>query len=164
LAKIFHTLVSVEEALKIVESEFQVKPLGEEYVDLFEAWGRILSRNMLSEIDSPPFDRSEVDGYAVLAADTFGAEEDRPVTLTLVGSSEVGVMPEKGIISGECMRIATGAPIPKGADSVVMIEYTKEVDKKVYVYRPVVPGENVSQAGSDYVVGDIFLRQGTLLT
>ena len=164
MAKIFHTLVSVEDALKIVEGKVPLKPLGEEYVDIFEAWGRILSRDMLSGIDSPPFDRSEVDGYAVLAADTFGAEEDKPVTLTLIGSSEVGTLPDKGIVSGECMRIATGAPIPKGADSVVMIEYTKEVDKKVYVYRPAVPGENVSQAGSDYVIGDIFLRQGTLLT
>jgi len=164
VAKIFHTLVSVEEALKIVENRFQIKPLGEEYVSLLEAWGRVLSQDMLSKIDSPPFDRSEVDGYAVLSADTFGAEEDKPVELRLVGSSEVGAMPEKEIKLGECMRIATGAPMPKGADAVVMVEYTREAEGRVYIYRPVVPGENVSQAGSDYVIGDIFLRRGTLLT
>ncbi|MEM2073318.1 MAG: molybdopterin biosynthesis protein, partial [Nitrososphaeria archaeon] len=150
MAKIFHTLVSVEEAAKIVESKLQISPVGEEYVSLFDAWGRILSQDMLSEIDSPPFDRSEVDGYAVLSVDTFGADEDKPKILNLIGSSEVGALPRKDVKVGECMRIATGAPIPKGADAVVMVEYTKEVGGKVYVYRPVVPGENISQAGSDY--------------
>ncbi|MCX8188997.1 MAG: molybdopterin biosynthesis protein [Nitrososphaeria archaeon] len=164
MAKIFHTLVSVEEASKIIESNVQIIPIGEEYVNLFDAWGRILAEDMFSEIDSPPFDRSEVDGYAVLSADTFGAEEDKPRILNLVGSSEVGRLPEKEVNVGECMRIATGAPIPKGADAVVMVEYTKEVEGKVHIYRPVVPGENVSQAGSDYVIGDIFLKKGTLLT
>ncbi|MEM2660613.1 MAG: molybdopterin biosynthesis protein [Nitrososphaeria archaeon] len=164
MAKIFHTLVSVEEAAKIVESKLQISPVGEEYVSLFDAWGRILSQDMLSEIDSPPFDRSEVDGYAVLSVDTFGADEDKPKILNLIGSSEVGALPRKDVKVGECMRIATGAPIPKGADAVVMVEYTKEVGGKVYVYRPVVPGENISQAGSDYVIGDIFLKKGTLLT
>ncbi|MEM0053875.1 MAG: molybdopterin biosynthesis protein [Nitrososphaeria archaeon] len=164
MAKIFHTLVSVEEAAKIVESKLQISPVGEECVSLFDAWGRILSQDMLSEIDSPPFDRSEVDGYAVLSVDTFGADEDKPKILNLIGSSEVGALPRKDVKAGECMRIATGAPIPKGADAVVMVEYTKEVGGKVYVYHSVVPGENISQAGSDYVIGDIFLKRGTLLT
>jgi len=164
MAKIFHSLTSVEEALELVSEAVSLGSFAKEEVDVMNCVGRVLYEDLLSSIDSPPFDRSEVDGYAVSASDVFGAEEDRPVVLRLVGSSEVGRLPQLEIHSGECVRIATGAPIPKGADAVVMVEYTKEFEGKVEVYRAVVYGENIAQAGSDYVIGDLFLRRGTKIT
>ncbi len=164
MPKIFHNLVSVEEALKLIESSVSIEPVGVEDVDLSQSLGRVLSEEVFSPIDCPPFDRSEVDGYAVSAADVSGAEEDRPAALKVVGFSEVGKRPERGIGRGECMRIATGAPLPRGADSVVMIEYTRELGGSVYVYRPVVHGENIAEAGSDYVLGDLFLRKGSRIS
>ncbi|MGQ9780642.1 MAG: molybdopterin biosynthesis protein [Nitrososphaeria archaeon] len=164
MSKIFHNLVSVEEALKLIESSVSLQPVGVEDVDLTQCLGRVLSEDVFSPIDSPPFDRSEVDGYAVSAEDVAEAEDDRPAALKIVGFSEVGRKPEQEIGRKECMRIATGAPLPRGADSVVMIEYTKEADGFVNVYKPVVQGENIAQAGSDYVLGDLFLRKGSKIS
>jgi len=164
LPKIFHNLLSIEDALQLIEHTVDLKPIGKEEVDLVNSLGRVLSEEVFAPIDSPPFDRSEMDGYAVSASDISGAEDDKPIALKVVGFSEVGKMPIKEIHRNECMRIATGAPLPKGADSVVMVEYTKETGENVYIYHSIVHGENIAQAGSDYVLGDLFLRKGITLS
>lgn len=162
-AKIFHRLVTIEEALRILEDFLTSwKPVVEE-VSLSEAYGRVLADDVLASVDYPPFDRSEVDGYAVRSADTVGADEDRPVKLRILGSVGVGVKPEYNVESGTCVEVATGSMIPRGADAVVPIEYVKKVGDTIYVYRPMAPGDNIVHGGYDVLSGDIVISEGTLI-
>jgi putative molybdopterin biosynthesis protein len=165
LAVVFHRLLSVEEGIsRIAEALGGLKPLGVEEVDLEDAVGRILAEPIYSKADSPPFDRSEVDGYAVDSRSVAGADEDNPVRLKVVGRVEVGQKPDVEVRLNEAVEVATGAPLPKGADSVVMVEYTKREGDYILVYRSTAPGENVGEAAADLTIGDIVLHQGTLLT
>jgi putative molybdopterin biosynthesis protein len=165
LAVIFHRLLSVEEGIsRIAEALGGLKPLGVEEVNLEDAVGRILAEPIYSKADSPPFDRSEVDGYAVDSRSVAGADEDNTVRLKVVGRVGVGQKPDVEVRLNEAVEVATGAPLPKGADSVVMVEYTKREGDYILVYRSTAPGENVGEAGADLTVGDIVLHQGTLLT
>lgn len=162
---IFHKVVSVEEALSYMEEALGgAKPLGSERVGLLEAVGRVLAEDVEARVDSPPFDRSVVDGYAVRAQDVYTASEAEPVKLRVVGEAAVGRLPETPVREGECVEIATGAPLPPGADAVVMVEYTKRVGGEVLVYKAVAPGENVAQTGSDITAGDLVLRKGRRLS
>jgi len=157
-------MVSLEDALKLVEENLGgIRPLGVEEVSLLEALGRVLAEDVCAKVDSPPFDRSTVDGYAVDAKDVYGASESEPVCLTISGKSEVGSVPTAEAGGGCCVEIATGAPLPRGANAVVMVEYTKRVNDKVYVYKSVAPGENVSQTGSDITAGDVVIRKGKVI-
>ncbi|MCD6236052.1 MAG: molybdopterin biosynthesis protein, partial [Thaumarchaeota archaeon] len=160
--KIFHRLLSPEEAVARVQA--RLKPLGVEKVPLLDAWGRVLASDIQAKVDSPLFDRSLVDGYAVRAEDVYEADESNPIALKLVGSVRVGEKPQVTVKQGECAEIATGAPIPPGADAVVMVEYTKKEGDKIWILRGVGPGENVAQTGSDITAGDIVLRKGTRIT
>jgi putative molybdopterin biosynthesis protein len=162
LRKIFHELPTLREALERVLEK--VSPLGVEEVDLKDALGRILASDMYAMIDSPPFDRSLVDGYAVRAEDIYQADEENPVELRLVGRIDVGERPRVSIHEGECAEISTGAPIPRGANAVVMVEYTSWSGDRVRVFRAVRPGENIAQVGSDISAGDLVLRRGKMLT
>lgn len=165
MAVVFHRLLSVEEGIsRIAEALGGLKPLGVEEVDLEDAVGRILAEPIYSKADSPPFDRSEVDGYAVDSRSVAGADEDNPVRLKVVGRVEVGQKPDVEVRLNEAVEVATGAPLPKGADSVVMVEYTKREGDYILVYRSTAPGENVGEAAADLTIGDIVLHQGTLLT
>ncbi|MFQ5761970.1 MAG: gephyrin-like molybdotransferase Glp, partial [Candidatus Bathyarchaeia archaeon] len=162
---VFHELLLPEEAVAKVESVLGgLKPLGSERVSLNAAAGRVLAETVCAKADSPPFDRSEVDGYAVAAQSVYGAEEDKPIALRIIGESVVGESPKFEVKKDETAEIATGAPIPRGANAVVMVEYTKRENQSVLVYRSVVPGENIAQTGSDVSIGDVALRAGTLLT
>ena len=136
-----------------------------EEVDLFNAVNRILAEDIISGVDVPPFDRSKMDGYAVKSEDTYDAEEDNPITLKIIDSIKAGAYSTKELKNNECMEIATGAPIPKGANAVVMVEYT-EVDnnKNVKIYRPVSPHENIQYCGSDIMAGELLLRKDTPLS
>ncbi|MHA1582946.1 MAG: molybdopterin biosynthesis protein [Candidatus Baldrarchaeia archaeon] len=164
MRKIFKTLVTLEEAIKKLYEHFEPKPLGFEEVPLFDAFGRVLAEDVYSEVDVPPFDRAAMDGYAVKAADTFGAREDKPVKLKIIGKVKVGFKPEIHVNKGEAAEIGTGAPMPSGANAVVMVEYTEEENGYVKIFKPVVLGENVQSAGSDIMVGELVLREGQLLT
>lgn len=162
MRRIFHELPTLREALERVLEE--VSPLGVEEVDLKNALGRALASDMYAVVDSPPFDRSLVDGYAVRAEDTYQADEENPVELRLVGRVDVGERPRVSIREGECAEISTGAPIPRGANAVVMVEYTSQPGGNVRVFRAVRPGENIAQVGSDISAGDLVLRRGRVLT
>jgi len=133
LRKIFHKLVDPDEAVKLIAEK--VSPMGVERVPLLDALGRILAEDIYARIDYPPFDRSLVDGYAVRAEDVYEADEENPVELKLVDVVEIGRKPEVSIGRGECAEISTGAPIPPGADAVVMVEYTSRSGDRVRVYR-----------------------------
>ncbi|ENN96791.1 molybdopterin biosynthesis protein MoeA/LysR substrate binding-domain-containing protein [Methanocaldococcus villosus KIN24-T80] len=155
------TLKNIEEAKKIVRDYL----MGDvETVSIEEAVNRVLAEDVFSDIDIPPFDRATVDGYAVIAEDTFNADEDKPVELKVIDEIRAGEIKNIEIKRGECVEIATGAMIPKNANAVVMVEYTEREGDKVKIYKPIAPMENIQFAGSDVMVGELVLRKNTLLT
>jgi molybdopterin molybdochelatase len=159
---IFHDLVTLEQAVEVL-LKFAT-PLGVEKVDIASAYGRVLAVDVAAPVDVPPFDRSTVDGYAVVAESTYGASELTPAELKIVCRVEAGEWPRAEVRPGEACEVATGAPLPRGANAVVMVEYTQEREGAVRVFRPVAPGENVMTAGSDISVGEVVLRRCTRLT
>ncbi len=162
--KIFRELVSVEDARKLFREHFNPQPREVEAVSLEECAGRVLAENVEAAIDVPPFDRASMDGFAVRAEDLYGAEEDHPLSLRIVGRIGAGEEPKIGVGLGEAVEVSTGAPMPRGANAVVMVEYTWQGDSSLKVYRAVVPGENIAAAGSDIMAGELILRRGDLLS
>ncbi len=162
--RIFHKLVPLDSVLDIISGYYPLEPKGVEEVCLENALGRVLAEDIYSPIDHPPFDRSIVDGYAVVAEDTYGAYEDNPVKLRVNGFVEAGVKPSVAVGRGVAVEVSTGAMVPRGANAVVMEEFTSRIGDYVLVYRSVVPGENIVSTGSDISFGDLVLLKGTLLT
>ncbi len=161
----FLHVLTKEEAEAIFHRHLTLAPLGEEVVPLAHCAGRVLSRDIVAPVDVPYFNRSNVDGFAVVAADTFGVDEETPVELTLSEEHLApGVVPLEEVQAGMATTIATGAIIPKGANAVVMIEDTECREGVLYAYRPVVPGENISFAGQDIMQGETILREGQTLS
>jgi len=163
MRKVFRDAVSIDEARKLLFNHFTPKRAVEK-VPIHLAAGRVLARDVYAITDVPPFDRATMDGYAVRAEDTFTAEEDSPVILKVVGVIEAGKKPEIEIDRGEAAEIATGAMMPKGANAVVMVEYTRRRGERIEVLKPVSPGENVMYAGSDVMAGELLVREGSRLT
>jgi putative molybdopterin biosynthesis protein len=159
----FRKLLTFDEAKKAIESQFRAKSLGVEEISLLESSNRFLAENIIANMDIPPFNRSTVDGYAVRAEDTFGAEENRPVALQVSGTVNIGELPRTAVRKGEAAEIVTGAPIPEGADAVVMIEYTSRKGDKVTVFSAAAKNENVMKAGADIKKGETVLKRGQLL-
>jgi putative molybdopterin biosynthesis protein len=162
--KIFKTLISAEEALKRLEGYCRFEPVGVETVSILEARGRILAEDVVSVVDVPGFDRASMDGYAVKAADTFGAKEDQPASLHFEGSVQPGENPIFEVEVGKAVEVGTGASIPRGANAVVMVEYTQSDGDRLNVFRPVAPGENIMSAGSDIMTGELVIRQRQLIS
>ncbi len=160
MALIFHKLVGKEEAEKLFKESI-LRIHDSEEIDAVDAQGRVLASDIFSDIDSPPYDRSEVDGFAVMSRDVEAADQDTPVPLKIAGSAAIGEPAMELNDAGTCIRIATGAVLPLGSDSVVMVEYTRQIGEKLEVLRAVKPGENVSRAGSDLSRGELILRAGT---
>ncbi len=159
----FRKLLTLDEAREVIRQYFSAKPSGVEEVSLLEAHDRVLAENVIAKLDIPPFDRSTVDGYAVRAEDTFGSEENRPLKLSVCGAVNAGEEPKISLSSSEAAEIVTGAPMPDGADAVIMLEYTERKSSDLYVYGAVVKGENVMKAGSDIRKGETVLKAGKLL-
>jgi putative molybdopterin biosynthesis protein len=135
-----------------------------ETVPLSEARGRVLAERIDATIDVPGFDRASVDGYAVRARDTFGADESDPVVLDLAGSVHAGETPAVTVESGTCAEISTGAVVPPGADAVVMVERTDDRGGEIEIRTAVAPGDRVMFAGADIAAGSRALGPGTRLT
>ncbi len=147
------------------EAQISLKPLGEEVVSLDQALGRVLSRNIIASVNVPSFDRSNLDGYTVKAADTIGAEEHQPVSLHLLDEQvAAGDKPEQELESGSAMLIATGGMMPRGADAIVMVENADIEDGQLKVSKPVSPASGIAFAGTDVSSGQIILYKGDLLT
>ena len=160
--KLFRTLISYDEALQVVLAH--ARRTRAEHVRFDEAVNRVLAEDVRSPVDSPPFDRAAMDGYAVRGEDSFGATPRDPVTLKLIRLLSEGESgPQQELRTGECVPIATGMPIPKGSNAVVMLEYTKERGDMVDIYKPVTPGKNVSARGEDVQRGEIVLKAGKRL-
>jgi putative molybdopterin biosynthesis protein len=161
--KEFHDVVSIQEAKRRLYTHFRPRPQREE-VPLSHALGRVAFEPLVAPLDVPPFDRASMDGYALMAQDTFYADEENPVGLRLRGVIRAGDKARVEVHRGECVAIATGAPMPRGANAVVMVEYTHREDGTVQVYRPVAPGENIMAAGADIMRGETVLRAGVRIT
>jgi putative molybdopterin biosynthesis protein len=154
-----------DEADRRFRAAINLTPCGIETVPLDAALGRVLSAHVVSLVDVPFFDRSNVDGFAVVAQDTFGASEEAPRTLRIAEEEiHTGVVPAAIVESGKAVLIATGGMLPRGADAVVMIEDTDTSGGELYVTRAVTPGTGISFAGTDITAGETVLRRGRVLT
>jgi molybdopterin molybdotransferase len=135
-------------------------------VPIGDADGRVAASDVLAAVDVPPFDRAAMDGYAVVAEDTFGAGAQTPKTLRCVDRVFTGQMPARGIGHGECIEIATGAPMPDGADAVVMVEETERDDREpatIRVLSPVYPRQHIGRRGADLAAGQMVIARGQVL-
>ncbi len=137
--------------------------LDAELVPLRAAHGRVLAEDIVAARPVPAFRRAAMDGYAVRAEETFGASAYNPILLELVGESLPGMPYGRSLASGQAVRIMTGAPVPDGADAVVMAEYAREQDGKVAIYEPVPPKKHVSEPGEDIKAGERVLAAGRRL-
>jgi len=140
--------------------------VGTEYASLVEATDRILADCIRCPIDIPPFQRSTVDGFAVLSSDTKKATRDHHAVLNVIGEISAGKISRTRISSGKAVAIATGAKIPKGTDSVIMIEdvIVEDKGKKIRIPDKIEKGSNVTPRGNDLRKGQILLKKGTWLT
>ncbi|MFN5718361.1 MAG: molybdopterin biosynthesis protein [Bradyrhizobium sp.] len=165
----FLTIRSREEALARFEAALFPRQLPSETRRLADALGRALAEDVVAPIDVPPFDRSNVDGFAVRSADLARASEGTPVRLALTDETiSCGIAPTRPVLPGTATAIATGGPVPRGADAIVMIEHTQPVgeaggDGAIEVRRAASPGQFVSYAGSDIARGEALLRSGTIV-
>ena len=161
----FLDVIDRDEAERRFRAALDLSPLEAELVPLDQALGRVLAADVVAPHDVPGFDRSNVDGFAVQAADTFGACEDTPRLLRL--EPEViatGRTARHTVRPGSATAIATGAVLPRGADAVVMVEHTDLRNDRLLLVRPVPPGANISFAGTDVGMGEVVLRRGERLT
>ncbi|WP_376788720.1 gephyrin-like molybdotransferase Glp [Thermoflexus sp.] len=161
--------VQVDEARQMILEGF--RPLPSESVALPKAMGRVLAEAIRAGHDLPPFPNSAMDGYAVRAADTQGAQREHPIRLRVLGEAAAGHPFSGGIEPGTAVRIATGAPLPSGADAVIPVEDTDDpggpgrpLPPAITIFRAVQPGEFVRPAGEDVARGTIALEPGTVLT
>lgn len=157
------TVLSFEDARRAVEEQAAlVQPCGTESADLLAAAGRVLAEPVLADRDIPPFPRSTRDGYAVRTADL----SELPATLDLVGEIKAGEKPDAlpgNVSPGQTVSIMTGAPVPTGADAVVMIEYTSRRADRVEITRGVASGENIVPRGAEARQASLLLDRGTRL-
>jgi molybdenum cofactor synthesis domain-containing protein len=161
----FLNILSREDALGRFEAALFPRPIPSEQRPLADALGYALAQDIVAPIDVPPFDRSNVDGFAVRSADLASASEGTPVRVML--NDEViacGTAPIRPVLSGTATSIATGGPLPRGADAVIMVEHTQPVgDRAIEIRRAASPGQFISCAGSDIARGEALLRAGTMI-
>jgi len=157
-------VVGLEEACAIVKKRFAQFVYETETIELHEAAGRTIANEVIAHEGVPPFDRSTVDGFAVVASDTFGCSDALPALLALAGEIEMGAAPSMACTPGACVRIPTGGQVPNGADAVVMLEYCEEYgDGTIGIARPVAPGENIVFENDDVKPGEILIDANTAL-
>ena len=156
-------MIKTEDALKIVLRGINI--LDPEVVRLTNSLERVLAEDIYSSSDIPGFDNSAMDGYAVRSSDTANASKNRPKVLEVTDSLKAGDTPKKTLRGNEAIRIMTGAVMPQGADSVVMVEETQWEEKdKVKILKEVKFDENVRKKGEDIKRGEVIIEKGTLIT
>jgi len=157
----FKHLTPIRETLHTFLTNLPKRPPDVETVAVSMALGRILARDVLSEVDVPPFDRAAMDGFAVVAEDTYGATTTAPVFLRSVGSIHIGISHTLRLNRGEAAAIVTGGQMPQGANAVVMVEYSElREDGIVELSDEVHPAENVARVGEDVRRGMVVLKKG----
>ncbi|MED4224302.1 gephyrin-like molybdotransferase Glp [Neobacillus cucumis] len=158
----FFKVKTVEETWALIDE--RIPAIGETEVrELAEALHYIVASPITAKENVPSFDRSTVDGYAVRAKDTYGSSESMPGFLQVVGEVKMGEVPAVEVIQGTAVYVPTGGMLPKGSDSVMMIEHCEDVDSLLNTYKQTAPGENVIRAGEDIREGEILLNRGTKL-
>jgi molybdenum cofactor synthesis domain-containing protein len=158
----FKGTISLDEARTIIDRS--IVPITRvERVSLDRASGRVLAETVTSSADVPPFARAAMDGYAVRAQDTAEASRTTPRMLRRIEKVFTGQMPVQTVGAGDCIEIATGAPMPAGADAVVIVEETDSDGDAIRVFTPVNPAQNVGRQGSDIHKGQTVMQPGTLL-
>jgi molybdopterin molybdotransferase len=160
----FLTLIPPEEARALLLSHLSHPIADSELIEIPAALGRILAEDILAPHPLPDFQRSSVDGYAVRASDTHGASDSLPAYLNLVGEVPMGDVPTFDIDAGQCVLIHTGGMLPRGTNSVVMLEYTQRTGQdEIEVFRPVADGENIIYVGEDVAQGQMIQAKGSLI-
>lgn len=157
----FFRVLSVEEVKLLIKENFNnIKP-ETEMISLLSSIDRIIAENTISPCSIPQFDKSTVDGYAVRSFDTHGASDNIPVMLELIGEVFIGQEASMDLSSSQAVYVPTGGMIPKGADSVIMIEHINKLDDQtIEIFKPVAPGENIIYAGDDIKIDDIVYKKG----
>jgi molybdopterin molybdotransferase len=155
-------LLSVEEAL--AEILACIVPLAPERIDLLSAWDRVLAEEIIAPANIPTMANSAMDGYAVQAADTVAATPDSPVFLPVIADLPAGYLAKSPLAAGQAIRIMTGAPLPVGADAIVMVEATAKYGDQVAIYAAAKVGQYVRPVGEDIRQGEQLMTSGTLLT
>jgi len=154
-------MISVDEALNKILSHIQ--PLGFEKVSLLDALGRVIAEDIYAKRNIPPLDNSAMDGYALRSEDARQASEDHPVRFAVIEDLPAGSVPTQTVERGKAIRIMTGAPIPKGADTVVPMEVTKKEDGFVLIFKATGIGENIRESGEDVKRGDRVIAKGDIV-
>ena len=156
---------TVEAALAWLDAwlDPHLQPLASEAVPLRLCAGRVLSSAVVSQVDVPGFDRATMDGYAVVATSTEGATAYNRLPLTVIGDSMPGSPFEGSVHSGEAVRVMTGAPMPRGSDSVLPAEWVESEPPHISALAAVSPGKNVGKRGEDIVRGATLLEPGRIL-
>ena len=153
--------MSLEDQIALMVEKAAV--IGTEEVALKEAPGRVLAQEVIAASDVPPFNRTPLDGYALRSADTKEASADDPVTLKVLEEIPAGGISHFPVTEGTAVRIMTGAPIPEGADCIIMYERTEFTETEVKVFDKLSPWENVILAGEDTKKGDVLAKAGTVI-
>ncbi|MHA1975855.1 MAG: molybdopterin biosynthesis protein [Candidatus Hodarchaeales archaeon] len=161
----FLKLIPIKEAQEIIQANFSWIP-KKEIISIKKASNRVLASDIIAPIDNPPFDRSLMDGYAVKAEDTFDIDEMHPKTFVIIDTVPAGKISNIKIENSlNCIEISTGAPIPSGANAVIMVEHTTRIsDNTVKIFHAVSPYDNIDPQGSDIMHGETVLRQGNILS
>ncbi len=160
----FASTISLEEARRRLAEALAPIARVERVPVGASAW-RVAAADVQSTLDVPPFARAAMDGYAVVSADTGSASREHPVRLRVVERVFTGQMPQYGVVSGTCAEIATGAPLPDGADGVIMVEDTAPAGEgAVHLFAPVIAGQNIGRRAADIERGALVARAGDLLT
>ena len=156
--------IQFDEALAIIEGS-AVPLTRTTRVPLADVDGRVLASDIIATADVPPFDRAAMDGFAVIAEDTFGASTQTPRMLRCLETVHTAQIPTRRLEPGSCTEIATGAPMPEGADAVVMVEQTERGQNgQVRVFTPVYPRQHVGRRAADIATGCVTLERGDLMT
>ncbi len=155
---------TIEESLKIFRESFNFAKFfknREQLIELIDAYGRVLAENIVSSEDIPGFNRATVDGFAVKASDTYGASDSLPAYLELVGEIKMSERPSLQLQEGQAAKISTGGMLPEGADAVVMLEYTENLNPTlIEISRSVASWENVLREDEDIKKEEIILKKG----
>jgi len=152
---------TVEEAKFKMDHHFDSLKLNMEEIEILHGLGRIAAEDVYAPFELPEFNRSTVDGYALISKDTFGASESIPVFLEVLGYVEMGKATDLRVKAGTAVYVPTGGMIPEGADGVVMIEYVEQLDSQtIAVHRPAAPGDGMIHRGEDLKIGDKIITKG----
>ncbi|MDO7786786.1 molybdopterin molybdotransferase MoeA [Desulforamulus aquiferis] len=154
--------IPLEQALNILLK--YTKPVGFEEINIIDTLGRVLYENIVADFPLPPFNRSPLDGYAVIAEDTVNASKEKPCSLKVTQNIYAGDIPAKPLVHGEAAAIATGAPLPDGTNAVIKIEATQPLEDRVLIFSQLKPGDNFIYMGDDVLEGEKILSEGMIIT